>query len=289
MNIHAALDAYLQQLAADGRSAHTIRQRARHVRLLAAVVGADRAIGSVDHAEVAKFLASPTAQRRADGGIRKATSANALRSSIKTFLTYAHDAGLAAQNAGRLIKPARCGQPLPKTLTADEQTRLLAAVAAGRDPEARRDHALLVVLLGAGLRLGSALGLDIADVDFARATIRLRHAKGDRDELLPIAAKVCAALETVVGNQKDGPVFRARNGARLGIRQAHRRIADWARAAGIERAVSPHAMRHSFATAVYERTKDLNVTARALCHRSLDSTKIYARVSDERLRAAVDA
>ena len=289
MNIHAALDAYLQQLAADGRSAHTIRQRARHVRLLAAVVGADRAIGSVDHAEVAKFLASPTAQRRADGGIRKATSANALRSSIKTFLTYAHDAGLAAQNAGRLIKPARCGQPLPKTLTADEQTRLLAAVAAGRDPEARRDHALLVVLLGAGLRIGSALGLDIADVDFARATIRLRHAKGDRDEILPIAAMVRGALEAAVGDQKDGAVFRARNGARLGIRQAHRRIADWARAAGIERAVSPHAMRHSFATAVYERTKDLNVTARALCHRSLDSTKIYARVSDERLRAAVDA
>lgn len=292
MKLQDALDAFLLQLDADGRSIHTRRQYERHIRLFGDWLrdaGASDDVTAIDHQTIARFFGAPKAQRRADGGIRKATSANALRSSLRTLFAYLHSAGSITQNPTRLLRRAMCGTPLPKTLSPDEQERLVATIAAAADAEAKRDGVLVGLLLGAGLRIGSALALDTTDIDLDRAEIRLRSAKGNREQRVPLAAKVLDALRAHLTGMTPGPVFRAADGERITTRHAQRRVTHWATAAGIARAVSPHRLRHSFATGLYAKTRDLYVVQRALGHARIDTTTIYATMDDARLRTALEA
>ena len=133
-----ALDAYLVQLAADGRSPLTIAQARRHVRLLASFLGPVE-LTDLRYEDLARFLASDVVRKRSDGRARKASSANSLRSSLRAFLAYAHGAGLAPTNAARLVRRARCGPSRPRALSDGEVAKLLAAFALARtDAERRR-------------------------------------------------------------------------------------------------------------------------------------------------------
>ena len=107
MQIEEALDRYTTQLEADGRSQHTICQVRRHVRLLARWLDAKTELGALTHESVARFLASELVVKRTDGAARKPTSANALRSSVRTFCGYVHAAGYVAANPARQADPER--------------------------------------------------------------------------------------------------------------------------------------------------------------------------------------
>src|SRR5260221_4246270 len=112
MNVEAALALYVQQLVADGRSPHTIAQYRRHVGLLAAWLhqdGVPGEVGEIGHEDLAHFLSSSSVRMRSDGRAKKATSTNALRTSLRTFFRYCHDAGFTRTNPGRLIRHAQCG------------------------------------------------------------------------------------------------------------------------------------------------------------------------------------
>ena len=116
MKIETALDRFLQQLDADGRSSHTIAQYRRHVRLLArwtADVGYSDEIESLTHQDLARFLASPVARTRPDGGVKKASSVNCLRSTLRAFFGYLHRAGSLPTNPAHLIRRALCSPPPP--------------------------------------------------------------------------------------------------------------------------------------------------------------------------------
>ena len=107
---------------------------------------------------------------------------NAIRSSLKCFFSYAHRAGYVPQDPARLIRRAICGAPPPRWLSEVDQERLVVAMAAGmREPD-RRDHMLFHLMLATGIRLGSALGLDVEDVELDQGEILLRQAKGNRVE-----------------------------------------------------------------------------------------------------------
>ena len=103
---------------------------------------------------------------------------NCLRSSIRTFFHYLHEAGDLASNPARLTRRARCGPPLPRTLTSNDERRLLEALSFADDPEARRDHALFHLMLATGLRVGSAVMLGKDDIDLERGEIILQNMKG---------------------------------------------------------------------------------------------------------------
>src|SRR5687767_8652236 len=123
MHIDEALQLFLTQLEADGRSPHTIGQYRRHVRLLAAWAHHARhgaSVGEIGHELLARFLASPQARLRGDGGRRAAGTGNALRSSLKGFFGYLHKAGYIATDPARLIRRARTGTPPPRGLTAEQ-------------------------------------------------------------------------------------------------------------------------------------------------------------------------
>jgi len=286
MRITEALDAYALQLQADGRSPLTVAQARRHVELLAHFLE-DPDIARVRHEDVARFVASDVVRKRADGAARKPASANALRSSLRAFLSYVHASGLAPTNAARLLRRAKCGPSKPRGLTDGEVAKLLAAFERSTTTADRRDHALFATMLRTGLRVGSAIGLDVEDVDLDAGELRIRRLKGGGEDTVYLNDDAVALLRTWIGDRRTGPLFPARHGGRLCARMVGVRLAEWAEHAGIERHIHPHALRHSFGMAVFARTGDVLITARALCHRSVASTSIYARPSIEQVKRAV--
>ena len=288
MQIKDALDAYLVQLEADGRSAHTIGQARRHVGLLARFVG-ERCIEDLGHEDMARFLASAMAMRTSDGRAKRATSQNALRSSVRCFCAFACAAGYTRVDPARLVRRARCPPPEPQGLRDGEVERLVAALATASTPAERRDRALFTTMLRTGIRLGTAVGLDAGDLDLDAGVLQLRVLKNGGRDLVFVPKDILELLREHLGERTEGPLFQAAGGGRLGARQVHRRLAEWAACAGIGGPVHPHTLRHAFAQRLFQSTSNVLLVARALCHRSVASTQVYVRVSEEMVRRAVGA
>lgn len=286
MRLHDALDTFVLQLEADGRSPHTIGNYRRHVALLARWLGANDDLDEVTPQTLARFLTSDVARLDADGNARSASTVNALRTSLRVFFGWLHGAGLVRMNAARLVRRAICSPPPPKTLSDDEIERLLATIALDPTPEGKRDHALFALMAWTGIRLSSAIGIHIEDIDLAGAEIRLRRVKGDRTERVLLGPKAVALLAAYLGARRSGPAFPAFHGGLLGRRQAARRLELWLDRAGLPHR-GAHALRHSFALRTYRATGDLLVTSELLGHRALASTLVYARPDEARLRRAM--
>lgn len=141
---------------------------------------------------------------------------------------------------------------------------------------------LVRLLLGAGLRIGSAVGLDIDDVHIERGELAIRRAKGDRPETVILSSDLVLRLRRFIGDRTDGPLFTTAEGDRLTTRQAARRFA----ATGAPGSL--HGLRHDFATRLLAKTGDVALVQAALRHRSIASTMVYARVGTERVRAAIE-
>ncbi len=285
MRVSEVLDAYVVQMRGDGRSIHTVKQARRFGRKLVASLG-DPPIEQVRHEDLAAFFASDCVTQRADGKARRANSANALRSVVRCVFAFAHAAGYAPTNAARLVRRARCSPPRPRGPSVADADRLLAALAGAKTDAERRDRALFTVMLRTGIRVGSAVALDVDDLDLEAGELRLRTLKGGDRDVVFVPPDVIELLRAHVGS--DGPLFPGMNGEQLGTRQVARRLSEWAERAGI-RHLNPHALRHAFGQRLYDQTGDLLVVARAMTHRSLSSTSVYARPSEARVREAVGA
>src|SRR5262249_44836836 len=143
MHLQAALQAFLLQLEADGRSPHTIGQYPRHGTALAnwlATTGASATVADLKPELLARFFAADAARASCRGGPKRAVSLNAMRTSIRCFAAHLHQSGLVAANPARLLRRARCAPPPPKALHADEQRRLLDVLAAATGLEAVADR-----------------------------------------------------------------------------------------------------------------------------------------------------
>ncbi len=290
MDLLEALDVYVVQLEANGRSVHTIGQYNRHIRLLSAWLSErDQEVASIDHAALARFLASPAARQRPDGGAKKATSTNALRSSLRAFFAYLHAAGIVAENPARLIQAARCSPPPPRAIPEADQDRLLRAMAEDDSAEGARDHALFSLIRFTGLRIGSAVSLAVEDVDLDAGVLRLRMAKGNREEKVVLSQGAVDLLRGWIGDRVSGPLFPGKHGMPVTTRHAQRRFRMWLDEVGITRRYTIHGLRHAFASRLYEKTRDVFLVQQALNHRSVTSTLVYARCDERDLRLALGA
>ncbi len=283
MRLTDALDSYLLQLAADGRSVHTRAQYQRHVRSFAAWLGPDRALDAVTTTDVAKFMTTPAVLEG-----RSTATLNALRTSLRTFFGYMHAAGLVPHNPARLLRRSICSAAPPRGLSDDEVQRLLDRLTIAQGPCARRDHLLVAVMLLGGLRIGSALGLDRADVDLERGELVVRVAKRQQAERVILCRELRDHVIAYLADRADGPLFCARDGGRICARQAQRRIEGWLRRAGVAKG-SAHSLRHSFALRLYARCGDVLLVKEALRHRSIASTLVYARPRQADLRRILEA
>ena len=289
VNLQTALQAFLLQLRADGRAKNTLDQYRRHGSALVAwlaATGIGTDIVDLTPNVLATFFASDAARSSCRGGPKKAVSLNAMRTSVRCFAAHLHLSGLVAQNPARMLRRARCTAPAPRALHADEQERLLAVLAAATGVEAERDRVLVHVLLRTGARLGSALALDVSDLDFEHGELTMRSTKNDKPAVVMLPKALGEELRRFVAGRK-GPVFLAKD-ARISTRHAQRRLAGWFAKARIT-GKSAQSIRHAFATDLLARTGDLRLVQAALNHASIVSTTIYTAVDRARLRAAVGA
>jgi integrase/recombinase XerD len=200
--------------------------------------------------------------------------------------------GVTPTDPAGAVHPPRSAIRLPKAISVDQVERLLEAASLGDTPVSLRDRALFEVLYGAGARISEAVGLDVDDIDLDDGTVRL-FGKGSKERLVPLGryAREAAAAYLVRGRPvlaakgKGTPaLFLGARGGRLGRQGAWEALQAAALRAGLSGHVSPHTLRHSFATHLLDGGADVRVVQELLGHASVTTTQIYTMVTVARLR-----
>ena len=220
---------------------------------------------------------------------RKPSSLARMRVSLRRFFAWMVEEELRADNPAALLEAVRHEKPLPRGLSEAEVERLLAAPDTA-SPEGLRDAAMLELLYACGLRVSELVGLPLAAVFLQEAVLRVRG-KGDKERLVPMGeqaaemvARYCREARPVLLNGRVSDVlFISARGGAMNRRTFWQCIHDYAIQVGIRTAVSPHTLRHAFATHLVNHGADLRVVQMLLGHSNLSTTQIYTHVAEARL------
>jgi integrase/recombinase XerD len=289
MLLERALDAYLRHVTVErGLSAHTIaayrRDLGRYREWLVFQ-------GITDTAEVTPAVIDRFIAERASAEPPPAsTSLARLQSSVRGWHRVLAREGIETDDPSGRLRPPKAPRRLPKALTIDQVERLLAAPSA-EEPLGIRDRALLELLYATGARVSEAIDLDVDDLSHGEV-LRLRG-KGSKERIVPVGSYARTAVDAYLTRVRPGLAAKGRASARLflGARGAPlSRQSAWlvireaAERAQITAAVSPHTLRHSFATHLLQGGADVRVVQELLGHSSVATTQIYTHVSVDALR-----
>lgn len=291
MELSTAMSAFVDHLDRVRRlSPATVRAYRSDLRDLSATVGGV-AVEQVTLEDLRDWLWAATQRGDARSTLARRTAA------VRSFFAWAQDEELIAHDPSlRLVAPKR-GRTLPTVASKDSMTALLdaqRAAASSGDPAALRDHAILELLYGAGIRVSELCGLDIDDVDLDRGTARVLG-KGEKERVVPFGIPARDAIGAFLTRgrpplaaraTKTSPaLFLGARGGRVGPRAVYTLVAEvLAPLVGAE-TVGPHALRHTAATHLLDGGADLRAVQEILGHASLGTTQIYTHVSSERLAA----
>ena len=217
---------------------------------------------------------------------------------VKSFFTFLHAEGQLKANPTEALASPKVGKTLPKPLTVQEIDELLEQPTRRNTPEAKRDRAMLEVMYATGLRVTELVSLDLKDVqqDIENPHIRL-VGKGNRERQLPLfdtaAQEVLeytkAARGRLVGNRKETALFVNRRGERLTRQGFWLILKGYAASAGIQGRVTPHTLRHSFATHMLRGGMDIHKVQELLGHANISTTQVYTQVSREHIRETYES
>ena len=295
LDLTGATEAFCARLSAEGRSPATIAAYRRDLALVARVAG-ELAPGIVCRAVTAGLLdkvfsAGPVTE--SERGPRSAASLHRMKAAVRAFFAWAAETGVVGDNPARSIRMHRLPRKLPVFLTTAEKKRLLKELKGRTDFSTLRDRAMIEVLLGTGIRLGELTALDMDDIDLDAKHLRVR-AKGNVPQVKFIKTDLRTLLRRYLaerrrhGRPEMEALFLSNRDGRLCQRQIANRLAHWLRKAGIEKELTPHGLRHTFATHLYGATNDLLVVQRALGHRDVSTTQIYTHLVDGQLEEALE-
>jgi site-specific recombinase XerD len=280
-----ALAGYERELGTRGASPATLRAYGRDVRELAAwATGRGREPGTLVYRDLRGYAAALSAR-----GLAKSSVARKLAAS-RGFHAYLVRVGDADDNPADLLPTPKRESRLPRVLGADQVSALLDRIPA-RTPLEVRDRALFDIAYSCGLRAEEIVNLDAGDLDFDSETVRVTG-KGSKTRVLPVGEPAQRAvqryLETarpaLAAREAEDALFLSKRGRRLSGSDVRRRLAKWVREAAVAGSVSPHTLRHSFATHMLEGGADLRSIQELLGHSSVSTTQIYTRVEPSRLR-----
>ena len=295
LDLTGATEAFCARLSAEGRSPATIAAYRRDLALVARVAG-ELAPGIVCREVTVGFLDqvfSAGAVTESERGPRSAASLHRMKAAVRAFFAWAVEAGVVEDNPARSIRMHRLPRKLPVFLTTAEKKRLLKELKGRTDFSTLRDRAMIEVLLGTGIRLGELAALDMDDIDLDAKHLRVR-AKGNVPQVKFIKTDLRTLLRRYLaerrrhGRPEMEALFLSNRDGRLCQRQIANRLAHWLRKAGIEKELTPHGLRHTFATHLYGATNDLLVVQRALGHRDVSTTQIYTHLVDGQLEEALE-
>ena len=281
----AALASYARELRTRGASPATLRAYGRDLLELAAwATERGRGPGDLAYRDLRSYAAALSERRLAKSSITRKLAA------VRGFHAHLVDIGAAASNPADLLPAQKRGSRLPRVLGRDEVAALLDRIPA-TNPLEVRDRALFELAYSSGLRADEIVSLDLGDVEFESETVRTTG-KGRKTRVVPIGEPAQRALtrylETArraLGPAADDPaLFVSRRGRRLSASDVRRRLDKWVREAAVAGRLSPHTLRHSFATHLLEGGADLRSIQELLGHSSVSTTQVYTRVEPSRLR-----
>jgi integrase/recombinase XerC len=228
----------------------------------------------------------------------KKVSINRKVSSLRAFYKYLQRAGEIKNNPVLGVQAPKPEKYLPTFLSVDEAYELLGALCNDPSPSGLRNRAMLELFYSSGLRLGELAGLNTEDVNFSEALVKLRG-KGKKERIVPVGAPALAAIrqyvsktegmrKTALADLSKGALFLNARGARITTRSIARIVDMVTLQSGIGRKISPHALRHSFATHLLNAGADLRSIQEMLGHESLSTTQKYTAVDIHRLMEVYD-
>ena len=239
--------------------------------------------------EVREFLAYLYGQN-----YTKSTTARKL-ATLRSFYKFLMRRGLISVNPLSTIRTPKQEKRLPKCLDLDQIQRLL-DTPGDADLLSARDKAILEVLYSSGIRVSELVEIDMADLDLQEGVLRVRG-KGRKDRLTPIGSQAIKALQryfelrTTEGKAQaplTGRVFLNKHGGSLSTRSVRRKLDKYLAAAGLDPGISPHTLRHSFATHLLNNGADLRSVQELLGHQSISTTQIYTHLTTSRLKQVYD-
>ncbi len=244
-----------------------------------------RSLAGVGRTDVTGYLAAEVL-----AGRRPRTSARRL-STLRRFYQYLLARGVLSEDPTEGVEGPRLGMSLPKSLSEEDVERLLAAPG-DQTPEARRDRAMLEVLYATGLRVSELVGLRLTEVDCQAGIVRV-VGKGGRERLVPLGEEAQAVLTRYLIDTRPiflagathAAIFLTRRGAPMTRQAFWHNIKRYAAKACVKTPLSPHTVRHAFATHLINHGADLRVVQLLLGHADLSTTQIYTHVARERLKA----
>ena len=294
--LEQAVEAFGRRLAADGRSSNTISAYLRDLKRFTGVLLIRHpgvTISQVTPGMLDEALTASAVAHTASGAPRSPASLHRFKAAIRSFFAWAEETGLVSENPARSVTLRRLPRTPPVFLTEAEKRRLLKELRGRSGALARRDRVIIEMFLGTGVRLQELVDLDVDDVDLDAKHLHVR-AKGDVPQVKFLKSNLRSLLRSYLKERRrqgDGEcpaLFLSNRGSRLSERQVARRLEHWLKAAGIDKQLTPHALRHTFATHLYSRTGDILVVQRALGHRDLSTTQIYTHLVDGVLEDAIE-
>jgi integrase/recombinase XerD len=285
---------YLDHLGVErGLAANTLASYRRDLRRYLAFL-ADRHVDSlsgISEATVGEFLMR---LREGDADHPPLSAGSAARTvvAVRGFHRFALREGLATLDPAAAVKPPAPAKRLPKALPLSDVESILDAAGSPGTTLALRDRALLELLYGTGARISEAVGLDVDDLDLEEGVVRLLG-KGRKERLVPVGSYAREALsaylvrarpELSVAGSSTPAVFLNARGGRLSRQSAWAVLGKAADRAGVTTDVSPHTLRHSFATHLLDGGADVRVVQELLGHASVTTTQIYTLVTVDKLR-----
>jgi len=291
--LHDPVRAYIQYLTVErGASPYTVRNYAQEIGAFARFL-AERGVDSwqqVTPRHLQEWLSALARSGIAPGSISRRLY------EVRAFFRFLERRGHIPSNPLASVRGPTVPQRLPRYLTVDEVFAMLRA-ANGDTPYALRDRAILEVLYASGIRLGELVALNTDDVDLERRELWVREGKGGNERVALFGHSAEAALRTYLQQGRPSLVnpkrpskalFLNRSGQRLSRVSVNRIVHDYARQAGLEKNVTPHMLRHSFATHLMEGGADIRIVQELLGHKSPQTTQIYTHVSQRHLKEVYD-
>jgi integrase/recombinase XerC len=293
MSTWSFLEEFLGYLRAERHlSEHTLRNYAQDISQFLGFWEENQpgqSLNLATYRQVRSFLAANLK------GKSKATMARKL-SALRTFFKYLQRLGVVEQNPARLAPTPKVDRPLPHFLSVDEVFHLLDRVGGDISFRSRRDRAILELFYSGGLRLSELAGLNVANLDVHKGTVRV-WGKGAKERLAFLGKPAQVALQAYLPLREQvlrdkelitEALFLNNRGGRLSSRGVARVVGRWSRIAGLSGNLTPHGLRHSFATHLLEGQADLRAVQELLGHASISSTQRYLHTSLDYLMEEYD-
>ena len=221
----------------------------------------------------------------------KASSISTRLSSLRSFFDFMILRGELSANPAKGVSAPKRARPLPKNIDVDELAQLLEVV--DDNPLAIRDRAMMELMYGAGLRLAELVTIDVRDIDLVRGEVRV-IGKGDKERKAPVSGQAKIWVEHWLNvrsqliKQQESALFLSKLGCRISHRNVQKRMKEWGIKQGIASHVSPHKLRHSFATHLLESSGNLRAVQELLGHENIATTQIYTHLDFQHLAQAYD-